>query len=115
VLGATLSLTDTVIAWFNVLMVTVSVVVNWSAYRRGVPGLRVVHLAVSVISVFYVMGYVGLLTFVHDVANWSSAMRGLSIIAWVGVWIMPAVLSTRMWGKMKSAVLHEVVEACEKP
>ena len=114
-LGATLSLTDTVIAWFNMLMVTVSVVVNWSAYRRGVPGLRAAHLAVSVISVFYVLGYVWLLTFAHDVANWSSAMRGLSLIAWVVVWIMPAVLSTRMWGKMKRAVLNEVAEACEQP
>lgn len=113
-LGVTLSLTDTVVAWISVVLATVSVLVNCSAFHHGVPGLRIVHLAIGLLSMFYVIGYVWLLTFVHDVETWSSAMRGLSLIAWLIVWVFPALTSVRLWRSMRSAVMSEVAEVCER-
>jgi len=114
VLGATLSLTDTVVAWLNVTMVTASIIVNWYAFYKAIPGLRMVHAAIAVLSTFYVLGYIWLLSFVHDVATWSSVMRGLSILAWSIVWIAPALQSIKIWRSMRTAVLREVSEACER-
>lgn len=113
-LGATLSLTDTVVAWLNVTMVTASIIVNWYAFYKGIPGLRMVHAATAVLSTFYVLGYIWLLSFVHDVSTWSSAMRGLSVLAWLIVWIAPALQSIKIWRNMRTAVLREVSEACER-
>lgn len=113
-LGATLSLTDTVVAWLNVTMVTASIIVNWYAFYKGIPGLRMVHAAIAMLSTFYVLGYIWLLSFVHDVSTWSSAMRGLSVLAWLIVWIAPALQSIKIWRNMRTAVLREVSEACER-
>lgn len=111
ILGVALSPTDTVIAIITGSLAFVSAVANyWLGYRRGIPGLRSWHYATSVLSAFYVVGYVWLLTTADSVDVWSSRMRGLSLLVWVTVWIAPAVLSVRIWHRMQRDVLEQVAE-----
>ena len=94
-------------AWviaLNLVGVTVSVVVNWWAGRHGLFRFRPVHSTVAALSLLYVAGYAWLLLTDVEVARWSSVLRGLSLLAWVVVWIAPAVVSLRASKELHAAI-----------
>ena len=92
---------DQWVAVVNVVCVSMSVIVNWWAARSGLFRFRTVHAAIAAVSGLYVVGYLwlfGALPGVDapSVPQWSSVLRGFAIIAWLVVWITPAVMSVRM-------------------
>lgn len=95
---------DEWVAAVSMLGAVVSVVVNWWAARSGLLRFRTVHAAIATISVLYVAGYVWLLFGNVDPARWSSTLRGLSIVAWVVVWICPACMSIKATRELHAAI-----------
>jgi hypothetical protein len=95
---------DEWVALMSLAGATASVIVNWHAARVGLFRLRTIHAAIATISVLYVAGYLWLLFGNVDPARWSSTLRGLSLVAWVVVWIMPAVLSIRTTRELHTAI-----------
>ena len=94
---------DQWVAVVNVICVSLSVIVNWWAARSGLLRFRTVHAAIAAVSGLYVVGYLWLLGALNvigvaapSVPQWSSVLRGFAIIAWLVVWITPAVMSVRM-------------------
>lgn len=85
----------------NFLGASVSAVVNGAAAgRRGMPVFRRLHVAIATLGVIYAGSYVWLaveLIYGADmtgaILTWSSVMRGVALVAWPAVWIMPAVYS----------------------
>lgn len=97
---------DQWVAILNVIAAGVSVIVNWQASRAGLFRFRVLHAAIMAVSVMYVAGYLWLLGVFGDVqvARWSSVMRGFSLVAWLVVWILPAVVSIRATHELHQAI-----------
>lgn len=56
---------------------------------------RIVHGAIAALALGYVCSYVALLASDVAVKDWSSVMRGVSLVAWLVVWIGPAWLRLR--------------------
>ena len=102
---------DQWVAILNLLGAGVSVVVNWQASRAGLFRFRVLHAAIVAVSVMYVAGYLWLLGVFGEVQvqRWSSVMRGFSLVAWLVVWILPAVVSIRA-----TRELHEAIQRRHK-
>ncbi len=99
-----LPLVDEWVAVLSLVGASVSVVVNWWAARSGLFRFRTVHAAIATISVLYVAGYVWLLFGNVDPARWSSVLRGVSLVAWVVVWICPACMSIRATRELHAAI-----------
>ena len=104
-----LPMLDEWIAVLNLCCVVVSVVVNWWAARSGLFRFRVVHAAIAAVSAMYVAGYLWLLGWLPGVAGpevmvWSSVFRGISLVAWVVVWICPACMSIRATRELHAAI-----------
>ena len=100
---------DQWVAVVNVVCVSMSVIVNWWAARSGLFRFRTVHAAIAAVSGLYVVGYLWLLGALPgvdapSVPQWSSVLRGFAIIAWLVVWITPAVMSVRMNRDLHSAI-----------
>jgi hypothetical protein len=104
-----LPVVDEVVVVLNLVCVAVAVAVNWWAARSGLLRLRTIHAAIAAIAGVYVAGYLwllGLIPFLDapDPARWSSVLRGLSLVAWVVVWVAPAVLSIRTTRELHTAI-----------
>lgn len=100
---------DEVIAALNLCCVVVSVGFNWWAARSGLFRFRTVHAAIATVSVMYVVLYLWLLGWLPgvpgpEVAVWSSVGRGISLVAWVVVWICPACMSIRATRELHAAI-----------
>lgn len=95
---------DEWVALLSLLGAVISVVANWWAARSGLFRFRAVHAAIAAISLLYVTGYLWLLFGDVDPARWSSTLRGLSLVAWVVVWICPACMSIRVTREMHAAI-----------
>lgn len=52
---------------------------------------RVLHACIAGLAVCYVVAYLYLIASSVEVQDWSAVMRGVSTLAWVIVWIDPAV------------------------
>jgi hypothetical protein len=93
--------------WVTVLSLlgsSASLVMNWRAARVGLITFRTVHAAIAAISVMYVAGYLWLLFGNVDPVRWSSTLRGISLVSWVVVWVMPAAMSVQINRKMHAAI-----------
>ena len=99
-----MELIERVVVILNLVCVLVSVAVNWWAARSGLFRFRTVHAAIATVSLMYVAGYSWLLFGDVEVARWSSVFRGLSLVAWAVVWILPAVLSVRATRELHAAI-----------
>jgi hypothetical protein len=95
---------DEWVAVMSLLGALGSVVANWSAARIGLVRFRTVHAAISTVSILYVAGYLWLLFGDVDPARWSSTLRGLSLVSWVVVWVMPAAMSVQMNRELHRAI-----------
>jgi hypothetical protein len=97
-------LTEEWVALLSLAGAVASVALNWQAARVGLTRFRTVHAGIATISVLYVAGYLWLLFGNVDPARWSSTLRGLSLVAWVVVWALPAALSVRMNRELHQAI-----------
>lgn len=95
---------DEWVAVMSLAGATTSVIVNWRAAHAGLFRFRTIHAAIGAVSVLYVAGYLWLLFGNVDPARWSSTLRGLSLVAWLVVWILPAVISTRATRELHDAI-----------
>ncbi len=97
---------DQWVAILNLAGAVVSVAVNWRASRSGLFRFRTLHAAITAVAVMYVAGYLWLLGVFGEVqvARWSSVMRGFSLVAWLVVWILPAVVSIRATRELHRAI-----------
>jgi len=80
----------------TVCLAATAAVLNFFAALHGPLALRVMCGMRAVIAGLYVPAYVWLLWNPTKRAVWSETVAGLSLIAWIVVWIMPAVLALRM-------------------
>ncbi len=93
----TLSMFDNFIIWMNLIGAGVSFYWQREASRIGIPALRRTHLAVATLAVLYVLAYLFLLVGDLLFLNWSSYMRGVSLVVWPVVWTWNAVVSIKVW------------------
>ena len=68
---------------------------NFVVCLRAAKWGRVVHGAIAALALGYSCSYVLLLATDVAVQDWSSVMRGVSLIAWLVVWMGPAYLRLR--------------------
>lgn len=108
---------DDWVAVLNLVSVSVSVIVNWWAARSGLFRFRTVHAAIATVSALYVAGYLWLLGFLAPlgpalaaptVPQWSSVLRGFSLVAWLVVWICPACMSIQMNRDLHGAIRDRI-------
>lgn len=95
---------DEWVATLSLIGALISLVVNCWAARTGLVVFRTAHAAITAISAIYVAGYLWLLLGDVGPAEWSSVMRGFSLVAWVAVWIVPAVISVRVTRALHAAI-----------
>jgi hypothetical protein len=95
----------------NLVCVVVAFAVNVWAAKVGIIRLRTVHAAIATVCIIYVFGYVWLLgwlgVFGLDAPSaeaWSSVFRGISLVAWVAVWIAPAAVSVHLSRELLRAI-----------
>ena len=105
----TLPVVDEWIGVLNLCCVVASVVVNWWAARSGLFRFRTAHAAIATVSAMYVVLYLWLLGWLPGVAApevpvWSSVGRGISLVAWMVVWICPACMSIRATRELHAAI-----------
>lgn len=109
--GDIIGVTTVEITTFTTLfLAAASVIFNAIAGFDGLPRQRWLHRMISVISLFYVGGYIWLIFFTPDRASWSEVMVGFSLLAWVFVWIGPAYLSIRLWRELHAALEERLKE-----
>jgi len=99
-----LSVAELIVIAVNMVMVLAAVAINWRASQHGVVRYRIVHAAVAALSGVYAAGYLVLMLGDVSVENWSSVMRGVSIVAWPVVWWWPALTSLRVHRELKEAL-----------
>jgi hypothetical protein len=102
---------DQWVAVLNLCCVVVSVVVNWWAARSGLFRFRTAHAAIAAVSAMYVVLYLWLLGWLSPIGLsaplvpvWSSVGRGISLVAWIVVWICPACMSIRATRELHAAI-----------
>jgi hypothetical protein len=102
---------DEWVAILNLGCVVVSVVANWWAARSGLFRFRTVHAAIATVSALYVVLYLWLLGWLSPIGLsaplvpvWSSVGRGISLVAWIVVWICPACMSIRATRELHAAI-----------
>lgn len=77
-----------------------SAIIATAAARHGLPSWRPYHAAVAVLSLLYLAGYIWLIGFAPTVSIWSGRMRGVGLVAWPVVWMVPSILSMRSFVKL---------------
>lgn len=71
-------------------------VTNFVAARRGPYGLRVQCGVRAALAATYVVAYIWLLAHMVQRARWSQTVSGLSLVTWIAVWNMPAIIALRL-------------------
>ena len=95
---------DEVVAVLSLISAIASFVMSGLAAREGLIKLRPGHAAVATVSLIYVAGYVWLILGTPTSGEWSSVMRGFSLVAWVVVWIVPAWVSLALARELRRAI-----------
>ena len=94
---------DLVVLIVNMVMSTAStIILGYSSWRSPQPW-RTVRALGGALAFIYTCGYVWVLA-TGDVLAWSSTMRGVSVLAWPTVWILPALVTNRMVKSMNKAI-----------
>ena len=61
---------------------------------------RWVHRTIGLLAAFYCVGYLAVLTGVVDRLEWSRFFAGVSMFAWLIVWVYPPLLARRISHKI---------------
>ena len=89
---------STFIAALNGALATLAAVFMFVAAGRGVPEMRPWHAAAGILALIYTVAYAVLLWVgVDDSGHWSTWVRPFGLLAWPIGWIIPAVISCRLW------------------
>ena len=87
---------DETIVWLNAAFAFVACAANVRAAARcSTVWTRAMHATIAALAAGYVASYVALELGDLDPAAWSSLMRGVSLVAWLSVWTVPALKRTR--------------------
>ena len=88
----------TFIAAFNGGLATLAAVFMFLAAGRGIPEMRPWHAAAGILASIYVGAYLWLLLLgVDNSGQWSTWIRPVGLLAWPIGWIVPAMISCRLW------------------
>ena len=90
--------------WVTLALAVAAVVVNGFAATRGPSTLRIVSAARSGLAFVYVAAYVWLLANPTKRLAWSKTLGGVAIVAWIVVWIVPAVTALHLEHSYNRAV-----------
>lgn len=86
---------DLLVVWLNLICVCFAAGFQLVASRQGSAIKRHLFGATFGLSLVYAGSYVWLLLdFPDRVQDWSQVMRGVSLVTWVVVWIVPALVHT---------------------
>ena len=91
----------------SLILASTAAVLNTVATLRGPYALRMQCGVRAVLAVLYVVAYVWLLTHIDQRARWSQTVSGMSLIAWVAVWNMPAVIALRLEKRPTKLTEHD--------
>lgn len=98
------SVAENVVVWINTLGAAGALYVNVQAYRFGLPRFRKACFMVAGLSFVYVAAYLFLLFGDVGYLLWSSWLRGVAMVVWPVVWMAPAIISWKSWGKLLTEV-----------
>lgn len=102
---------DLAVIHANAALVTVALVACLYAYHRGNPRERWLRAAQIVTCAVYVISYLYLtLDYLERVVAWSRVMRGVSLVAWIVVWIAPPILDVQLT-KKRQVILASMDDA----
>lgn len=99
-----LSTAENIVLWINTIGAAGALYVNVQAYRFGLSRFRKACFMVAGLSFVYVAAYLFLLFGDVDYLLWSSWLRGVAMVVWPVVWMMPAIISWKAWGKLLTEV-----------
>lgn len=96
---------DTYLLTVRVLNMTLAAVAAWANFRTAhrVPRRAAQRAVVGTLSAIYVCAYAWLIIFDNQVA-WSRVMQGVSLTAWVTVWIWPPLLTVKISDEINAAI-----------
>lgn len=106
-----LSEIENFVIWINLILASISGLFAFKASRIGVFGLRNTFKLVAGMAWLYSFAYSLLLISDVNFLQWSSIMRGVSIFAWVIVWIVPAYMSIHLWKQLEKNVTTSLRES----
>jgi hypothetical protein len=81
---------NTAVVWFNCAGASVAAWTLFYAARRALPKMRPVYAAACVLATIYCVSYFWLAFHPTRAADWSEAMRPISMVTWWVVWTAPA-------------------------
>lgn len=83
---------DVAVIWLNLILAATSALAAGWAATTDDPRRRPLWGAAAAIAVAYTGGYTWIITG-GDVTTWSRVFRGVSIVTWPVVWIIPPIRS----------------------
>jgi uncharacterized membrane protein len=90
--------------WVTLALAVGAVAVNGVAATRGPSPLRIASAARAGLAVVYVAAYIWLLANPTKRLAWSKTLAGVAIVAWVVVWIVPAITALHLERSYNRAV-----------
>lgn len=102
------SKTENFVLWTNLLTACFAFWFNRKAYKSGIPQLRKSAFLTAWLAVLYVAAYLFLILTNADFFAWSGLIRGISIVAWIIVWIQPARVSVKVWKAYPTDIRDEM-------
>lgn len=98
---------DRAVVIVNSLLAFASMCANAQAIRGSSPTWRSVHAAIAALAAVYAVAYAYLAVWPHAILTWSQTMRGVSLLAWPLVWIIPAVVQRRSNRQVRDIINKE--------
>jgi len=87
-----LSRFDLVCIWLNWGGAFMAIIVNYAAMKSSTNHWRIIYSAIGALATLYAIAYAVLVFGPFTSDEWTSAMRGLSVIVWPLVWSGPGLL-----------------------
>ena len=106
---------DLGIVWANIVVIVVALCANGWALTHASPSRRPVYGTTIALCVIYLVSYGVLLgDFPQRVVTWSRVMRGVSLVAWVVVWTIPALYDVKLYRERRNAVEQLIATTDER-
>jgi biotin transporter BioY len=98
---------DRLVVVLNALLAATAAVTNARTVIGNSEAMQRVRASIAAIAAVYVVGYGWLALYPETIVTWSKTMRGVSLIAWVVVWIVPAVVQRRSMKRVREILDKE--------
>ena len=86
---------------------------SWAAYT-ATGAWRFVHTAIAGMAALYSGAYLIVVGTDVDLQDWTQVIRGVSLWAWLIVWILPAIVRIRTTPKIRAELAERFVAEVEK-